>query len=43
MKLFNAGTLFKQEVICRNYKKECEVAIARNPNTKVLRVGSAYD
>ena len=43
VRLFVAGTVFKEEVICRNYKEAREVALARNPNAKVLSVTAIYD
>jgi|TARA_B100000902_G_scaffold395146_1_gene453064 hypothetical protein len=36
--LFVAGTVFKEEVIARNYQEAREVALARNPNAKVMSV-----
>jgi hypothetical protein len=36
--LFVAGTVFKEEVIARNYSEAREVALARNPNAKVMSV-----
>jgi len=36
--LFVAGTVFKEEVIARNYSEAREVALARNPNAKVMGV-----
>ena len=41
--LFVAGTVFKEEVICRNYQEAREIALARNPNVKVLSVTAIYD
>ena len=43
VKLFVAGSVFKEEVICRNYQEAREVALARNPNAKVLSVTAIYD
>ena len=43
VRLFVAGTIFKEEVICRNYKEAREVALARNPNAKFLSVTAVFD
>ena len=40
--LFVAGTVFKEEVIARNYQEAREVALARNPNAKVLGVTAVF-
>jgi|TARA_Y100000385_G_scaffold77863_1_gene79019 hypothetical protein len=36
--LYVAGTVFKEQVIARNYSEAREVALARNPNAKVMGV-----
>ena len=33
VKLYVAGTVFTEDVVCRNYQEAREVALARNPNT----------
>ncbi len=38
VKLFVAGTVFKEEVIARNYSEARQVALARNPNATVISV-----
>ena len=43
VRLFVAGTVFKEEVICRNYQESHKGALARNPNAKVLGVTAIYD
>ena len=42
VRLFVAGNVFTEKVICRNYQEAREVAIARNPNAKVLSVTAVY-
>ena len=36
--LFKAGTVFKEEVIAKDYQDAREVALARNPNARVVGV-----
>ena len=36
--LFVAGTVFKEQVITRDYQEAKQVALARNPNAKVVSV-----
>jgi len=36
--LFIAGTIFKEEVIARNYEDARRTALARNPTAKVMSV-----
>jgi len=36
--LFVAGTVFKEQVIARDYQEAKQVALARNPNAKVVSV-----
>jgi len=38
VKLYVAGSVFSEEVIARNYSEAREVALARNPNAKVISV-----
>ena len=38
VKLFVAGKVFHEEVEARDYKEAREVALARNPNAKVMGV-----
>ena len=40
--LYKAGTVFKEEVIARNYDEAREVALARNPNATVLGVTAVF-
>ena len=42
VKLYVAGTVFKEEVIARDYQEAREVALARNPNAKVLGVTAVF-
>ena len=42
VKLYVAGTVFKEEVIARNYQEAREVALARNPNAKVIGVTAVF-
>jgi len=42
VKLYVAGTVFKEEVIARNYQEAREVALASNPNAKVLGVTAVF-
>jgi hypothetical protein len=42
VKLYVAGTVFKEEVIARNYQEAREVALARNPNAKVMGVTTVF-
>jgi|TARA_B110000014_G_scaffold146622_1_gene102016 hypothetical protein len=36
--LFVAGTMFKEQVIARDYQEAKQVALARNPNARVVSV-----
>jgi hypothetical protein len=38
VKLYVAGTVFSEEVIARDYAEARQVALARNPNAKVISV-----
>ena len=40
VKLFVAGTVFTETVQARNYKEARDVALARNPNAKVMSVNA---
>ena len=40
VKLYVAGTVFNEEVIARNYDEAREVALARNPNARVISVNA---
>jgi|TARA_B100000959_G_C14906903_1_gene593393 hypothetical protein len=40
--LYAAGTVFKEEVIVRNYKEAKETALARNPHAKVVSVTAVF-
>jgi hypothetical protein len=36
--LYVAGTVFKEQVIARNYEEARQTAVARNPTAKVVSV-----
>tara|TARA_B100000902_G_scaffold233398_1_gene221320 strand:- start:1722 stop:1865 length:144 start_codon:yes stop_codon:yes gene_type:complete len=40
--LYVAGTVFKEQVIARNYQDAREVALARNPTAKVVSVTAVF-
>jgi hypothetical protein len=40
--LYKAGTVFKEEVIAKDYKDAREVALARNPNAKIVSVTAVF-
>jgi hypothetical protein len=40
--LYVAGTVFKEEVIARNYQEAREVALARNPNATIVGVTAKF-
>ena len=40
--LYKAGTVFKEEVIAKDYKDAREVALARNPNAKIVGVTAVF-
>ena len=42
VKLFVAGTVFNEEVHARNYDEAREVALARNPNARVVSVNAKF-
>ena len=43
VRLYVSGQVFTEKVICRNYEEAREVALARNPNAKVLGVTAVFD
>jgi len=42
VQLYVAGTLFKEEVHAANYQDAKEVALARNPNARVVSVNAKF-
>ena len=36
--LYKAGTVFKEEVVAKDYDDARQVAIARNPNARIVSV-----
>jgi hypothetical protein len=42
VQLYVAGTVFYETVIARDYKEAKEVALARNPNAKVISVNVIF-
>ena len=42
VKLFVAGQVFKETVHARNYEEARQVALARNPNAKVMGVNASF-
>ena len=42
VRLYVAGTVFKEEVHARDYDEAREVALARNPNATVLGVTAVF-
>ena len=40
--LYKAGTVFKEEMIARNYQDARQVALARNPGAKVVSVTAVF-
>jgi hypothetical protein len=40
--LYKAGTVFKEEVIATDYKDAKQVALARNPGSKVISVTAVF-
>lgn len=40
--LYKAGTVFKEEVIARDYQDAKQVALARNPGAKVVGVTAIF-
>ena len=42
VKLYVAGTVFKEEVIARDYEDAKRVAIARNPGAQIVSVTAKF-
>ena len=42
VRLYVAGQVFNETVIARNYQEAKEVALARNPNAKVIGVTAVF-
>ena len=42
VQLYVAGTVFKEEVQARNYQEARQVALARNPNARVVSVNAKF-
>ena len=42
VKLYVAGKVFTEEVYARNYQEAREVALARNPNAKVMGANATF-
>ena len=42
VKLFVAGTVFTEEVNARNYDEARQVALARNPNARIISVTAVF-
>jgi hypothetical protein len=40
--LYVAGTVFKEQVIARNYEEARQTAIARNPTAKIVSVTAVF-
>lgn len=40
--LYKAGTVFKEEVIAKDYQDARQVALARNPNAKIVSVTAVF-
>ena len=40
--LYVAGTVFKEEVYARDYQEALKVALARNPNAKIVGVTAKF-
>ena len=43
VQLYVAGTVFYETVIAKDYKEAKEVALARNPNAKVIAVTAKFN
>ena len=41
--LYVAGTMFKEQVVARDYQEAKQVALARNPNAKVVSVTAVFN
>jgi len=42
VKLFVAGTVFTEQVNARNYDEARQVALARNPNARIISVTAVF-
>jgi len=42
VKLYVAGTVFNEEVVAKDYQEARQVALARNPNAKVISVNAVF-
>ena len=42
VKLYDAGKVFSEEVHARNYDEARQVAVARNPNARVIGVNAKF-
>tara|TARA_B100000965_G_scaffold9716_1_gene7489 strand:+ start:217 stop:357 length:141 start_codon:yes stop_codon:yes gene_type:complete len=42
VKLYVAGTVFSEEVHARDYQEARQVALARNPNARVVSVNAVF-
>ena len=42
VELYVAGTVFKEEVQARDYNEARKVALARNPNARVISVNAKF-
>ena len=42
VKLYVAGKVFTEEVYAKDYQEAKEVALARNPNAKVIGVNASF-
>ena len=42
VQLYVAGTVFYETVIAKDYKEAKEVALARNPNAKVIAITAVF-
>ena len=40
--LYVAGTVFKEEVIARNYEEARQTALARNPTARIVGVTAVF-
>ena len=40
--LYKAGTVFKEEVIAKDYQDARQVALARNPGAKIVGVTAVF-
>ena len=43
VQLYVAGTLFKEDVMARDYQEAKQVALARNPNARVVGVNAIVE